>query len=757
MSRLSRLGIVCVLTGVLGLGAGITPLGLYLEENAGLYLLFHLRGVRLPPPEVVVVAMDHEPADGMSLASAAEKLPRSVYAGLVDNLVKAGASTIAFDILFDAPGYPEHDVMFAEAMGRARNVVLCESLKSLQVPMTDKSGAQWGSAVVERLVRPSAPFERSAIASSPFILPKVPVRVNQYWTFKAGAGDKPTLPVVAFQVFTLELLDDLFHLLQDTAPFRSGKPPPGVQWIAGGSGCVEPLMRSLRDTFNEDPLTGEKMLETLNRQDSPDRPPPCLTKDRLLGALIQMYRGPDVRYLNFYGPPGTITTVPCRLLLENDKIPEIDQNPVDLKGKAVFVGVAGHTGQDQRDGFYTVFSQPNGRDIGGVEIAATAFANILEDMHIKPLSALSQVSILLLWGLALGILCHFLPALIAAIALAALGAAYFYTALNAFNHSATWYPLVAPLFVQCPSAFLGAFAWKYYDANRERKNIRRAFGLYLPDRIVDQLAKDLANIRAHSRLLYGTCLCTDGEQYTSLSERMAPMQLSSCLNRYYEFLFEPVRRHGGMVSDIIGDAMMAVWAGDCPDATLRAQACLAALDVVEAVRCFNALPGPMRLPTRIGMHWGEISLGNIGGGDHYEYRPVGDTVNTASRIEGLNKILGTRILASDKVVHQLDGFLTRDVGEFILKGKSNPVVIHELLCRMEAASEQQKSVCEAFSEGLRAYRSQSWDQAIDSFKTSLSVCGEDGPARFYLALCEEYSRQPPCEEAWDGVIRLTSK
>lgn len=469
-----------------------------------------------------------------------------------------------------------------------------------------------------------------------------------------------------------------------------------------------------------------------------------------------MYQGPDARYINFYGPPGTITTIPYERLLETDVKPGADEMHIDLHGKAVFVGISGHKGGEHRDGFYTVFSQPNGMDIGGVEVAATAFANLLEGTHVQPLSAYLQIFILLFWGLAIGLLCYLLPALLSAAALMSLGTLYLFIALYEFEHTGTWYPLVIPLFMQSPAAFLTSFLWKYSDANRERKNIRRAFGLYLPDRVVDQLAKDMKDITSDCQVLYGTCMCTDGEQYAALSEKMEPNQLSNFLNRYYEVLFEPVKKYGGTVSDIIGDAMMATWAGVYPDATLRSHACLAALDIANAVRRFNALSGPLQLPTRIGMHWGDMSVGNIGGVNHYEYRPVGDTVNTAARIEGLNKLFGTQILLSDKVVDQLDCFLTRELGEFILAGKSRPVVIHELMGHLEIAGDQQKCLCAAFAQGLAAYKNQSWEQAIKWFKESLAICAADGPALFYLALCKEYRQNQP-GKPWNGVVRLSRK
>jgi adenylate cyclase len=156
----------------------------------------------------------------------------------------------------------------------------------------------------------------------------------------------------------------------------------------------------------------------------------------------------------------------------------------------------------------------------------------------------------------------------------------------------------------------------------------------------------------------------------------------------------------------------------------------------------------------MGLDSGQISLGNIGGLDHYEYRPVGDAVNTASRIERVNKHLGTRILASGDVLSGLDRFLAREVGCFVLEGKLKPVVLYELIGRIDDSDAKSKYLCDAFAKGLLAFKKQQWGEAIRWFRQSLAVCEQDGPANFYLALCEEYKQNPPPKETWDGLICL---
>jgi len=286
--------------------------------------------------------------------------------------------------------------------------------------------------------------------------------------------------------------------------------------------------------------------------------------------------------------------------------------------------------------------------------------------------------------------------------------------------------------------------------------VRRALGYYVPARVADRVVRHVGDLGSAGDLAYGTCLSTDAHQYTALSETMDPRQLAALMNEYYKELFEPVTRHGGIVSDIVGDSMLAIWATAQPDTALRSQACRAALDIASAADRFSQRLGAGRLSTRIGLDSGPMLLGNIGAIDHYEYRPVGGIVPTATRLEGLNKQLGTRILASGNVLSQLDGFLTRDLGTFLLAGKSRPLVVHELLGRETDGDPRQQSRCARFATALAAFRAECWDEAIRCFQECLEAGGEDGPSLFYVRLCAQYAANPP-DGPWDAVVRIDSK
>jgi adenylate cyclase len=476
----------------------------------------------------------------------------------------------------------------------------------------------------------------------------------------------------------------------------------------------------------------------------------------LLKSLIELYGGPNRRYVNYYGPPRTITTIPYHQALQLGENSG-DGKTIDLKGKAVFVGLSEKILAERKDSFYTVFSQANGVFIGGVEIAATAFANLLENAAVKPIGSHYYIAIILVWGLVIGIVCRIASIVVGASAVLGLSALYFAAAEYQFAAAGTWYPIVIPLFVQGPLGFFSAVLWNYVETNKERQHIRKALAYYVPDEVVDQLAKNIVDMKNSGQMVYGACLFADVAGYTTLSEKMTPQQLSDLMHKYFETTFEPVKKHGGLVVNLKGDSFLAIWKAARAEVDLRRQVCLAALDVAKAVHRFNGTVENLNMPTRVGVHSGQIFLGNIGAGDHYEYGPTGDTVNTASRMDGLNKYLGTEVLASEEVVSQIDGILTRELGKFLLKGKAQPIVVHELLSRAEEADEKQKQACASFAEALDAFRKRSWDEAAKKFEQAAAGNSlSDGPARFYLKLCDEYQKTPP-EESWDGAITLEEK
>ena len=740
MSRLTKAVVLGIVTGITGVLISLIPLAGDLEENLGLHILFKLRGVRQPPADIIVISMNRTSADVLNLPEDPRKWPRTLHARLTEMLAGKGASVIAYDIIFEDNHLPAEDLAFANALQEADNVVLCRLLKSDRIVVADREKKNTGEMTVYRFVNPAPVFEKAAAVMAPFPLPKVPVKLSSYWTFKKDAGDVPTLPVTAFQLYSMQVYDEFVGLLSRINPGYAGMFPPDSREIIAQKG-VDKFMQDVRHLFEKDHSLGEKMLAEIEK---PGFLPANAQKKRILLALVRLYLGTSNPYLNFYGPPGSITTIPYYQALQ--------AIPSDISGKVVFIGLSELFRPEQKDGFYTVFSGTNGVDISGVEIAATAFANILEDRPVLPLSLNGQIAILFMWGMIMGILCFLAPAFYAAAGITGLGIVFAWFAGYQFRTAGIWYPLVIPLFIQTSTPYFTSIIWKYVESNRERQSIRKAFEYYLPDDVVNRLVKNLGKIQEGGQTVYGICLYTDAKQYTTMAEQMNPEELGAFMNRYYATLFSSVRKYGGVVSNVIGDSMLALWVTSQNEVSIERNACHAALDISKAIHLFNQST-PFSLPTRICLHSGRLFMGNIGAIDHFEYRPIGDIVNTTTRIDSLNKYLDARILVSEDVIKNLRMFQTRKLGTFVLAGKSKAVIIHELIGEMAEADEQKIRVFEIFSEGLEFFRLKEWDRAIEKFREYLKNEEHDEPSEFYIKLCAQYKSNPP-QETWNGEIYI---
>ena len=728
-----------LLLAAAGIALFFSPWGLKIEEDIGLALLFQLRGPRPAPDGVLIVNLDHDASSQLSLPENFSIWPRSVHARMVDRLRDCGAGAITFDVHFVEERKPEDDLAFANSLRRAGNVILFEDLRRL--PGTrPEAGQGSGDIAVDTLVPPHPHFADAALALAPFPIPKRPVRINQTWLFKQSAGEVPTMPAVVLAAMAHRQAPDLQTILQRHLP--SPQPAAADTGLTAG-------IRVGRELFRRQPELADRVLADIESETTADRSPAART---LLQALVRMYAGGDNIHINYYGPPATIPTLSYNDILAADET-GLARLRDRINGRAVFIGAARTTWSGQKDGFYTVFSQPDGLDLSGVEIAATVYGNLIDNTAVQRLSPLASTLLLTAAGIAAVLICSLCPPVIAGAILLLLTGGALAAAGYGFAQHCLWPPLVIPLALQLPLAFVVATINHSVRASRERGNIRRALELYLPGSAVDELTRDLSFIRNGDRMVYGACLLTDAQRYTALSESVTPEELSRVMKEYYQHLFKPVTDWGGQVCNIIGDSMLAIWPSARPEVQPREKACQAALQLLEAIDRFNRLNPENALPTRIGLHYGYLLMGNIGAGSHFEYAPIGDIVNTASRIEGLNKLLGTRVLASEAAIEGVIGVASRLMGSFLFAGKTQPITIYQLLTAEEMAVMNLDAIDEIFTRALEAFHLQRWEDAVSGFEKCLTRQDDDGPSQYYLQLSRSYRDQPP-DIAWNGVIQV---
>ena len=715
---------------VLGVGgalSSVVPAVLRQDQGFGLGLLYAARGHMAPPEQVVVVSISRDSAAAVGQPTELDRWPRSLHAELVDSLVRAGAEVVAFDLFFEEP--KADDARLAAALERAGNVVLAERV--VQDTVGDSTSAV--SGLIESRVLPVDVLQRASLGSAPFVLPVIPFEVGQFWTF-GPSGDVPSLPAIALQAFLLRYYDGLRALLASVRPSLA---VPASRAELAAAHDLGAAMRDLRAAFRADPALAPALRAAVAERSDADA-------KVALRALIDLYAGPDSRYLNYYGPARTIRTIPF------DRAAEAAAD-LDVAGKMVFVGGSEPRQSEQKDDFHSVFSQQTGANLSGVEIGATAFANLLDGRSIVPLPMPAHLLLVLLWGGALGFFVAG-SATRRAFAFGALGAVvYAAWVLWQFDTRAAWWPSFVPLAIQLPTALALAVSFNYLKIVRQRERIQIALGHYVPEDVVRRLAEQSTQETPDRRLLEGACLSTDVEGYVTVAESLRPNDLAALMDDYFNVLSRVVKEHGGFVVDAAGDSLIAVWAAAGRYADLRLGACRAALGIVAAVAEFNARRVP-QLPTRAGIESGELLLGNIGPQQRVGYRAIGDIVNTATRLEGLNKLLGTRVLVSEATLAGTTELATREVGRFLLRGKTAAIRVHELL---GADGADRRELAASFAAALALFEHARWPEARRAFAVLLRTFPDDGPTAFYAAQSAAYEKQPP--RSWSGAIAIEAK
>ncbi len=377
--------------------------------------------------------------------------------------------------------------------------------------------------------------------------------------------------------------------------------------------------------------------------------------------------GDGMATLNFY-PKGALPTVSFVDLLNGEVDPE------RLRGRVAVVGIT-------EAGLSDIRSTPVGRRPGAV-LHATFLSNVLGGHLLRPAPV---------WGEALFLLLGLLPAAAVhirpgtqrtrLIAYGAVAAAFLLAAALAYRLGDVWLPAFFPLLAL--AANIGAAeGLLFWERERQARYIRRAFGAYLSPDLVRELAEDQDKLELGGEIREVTVLFSDIRGFTTLSEAMRPRELVDLLNRYFTPVTAAIQAEGGYVDKFIGDAVMALFNAPVALPDHPAAACRAARAMVEAVESFNARQRERGLPTLaigVGIHTGEAVVGNLGSEERLNYTAIGDTVNVASRLEGLTKEHGTPILLSEVARDRLEGAMaTRFLGSARVKGREQPVTVFEL-------------------------------------------------------------------------------
>ncbi|MFA6316977.1 MAG: adenylate/guanylate cyclase domain-containing protein, partial [Elusimicrobiota bacterium] len=292
------------------------------------------------------------------------------------------------------------------------------------------------------------------------------------------------------------------------------------------------------------------------------------------------------------------------------------------------------------------------------------------------------------------------------------------------------------------------------------KRVKSTMARYMDPTLADQLLAGGEDILG-GKSTTATVLFSDIRSFTTISEELGPQITVGLLNKYFTLMVECIQAEGGMLDKFIGDAIMAGFGIPIahPDSEDRAVRC--AIAMLGELRVWNGHrteAGRRLIEIGVGLNTDTVVSGNIGSPKRMDYTMIGDGVNLAARLESACKQYGARILISENTFKRLKGtYRIRDIDDVVVKGKTVPVKIHEVLDHHdEKTFPNMMEALGYFKEGRRAYAAGRWAEALKAFGESLRLNPDDRPSRLYVDRCGAFKARPP-EGTWAGVTTLSEK
>jgi len=431
---------------------------------------------------------------------------------------------------------------------------------------------------------------------------------------------------------------------------------------------------------------------------------------------------------------------------------EVD--PAKLKNKIVLVGATA-------TGIYDMRVTPFSSVYPGLEIHANLVDSILsQDFLYQPeWSRIFDLSAIVASGIFLGLVLPLVGAIPGAISAAAVFFGYMFLCQYLFSTQGWILNLVYPLSVML-LLYLSITMYRYLVENKQKRFIKDAFSTYLAPSVVKQLIDSPENLVLGGEERQITAFFSDVQGFTSISEKLTPHELVELLNEYLTEMTDIILEHEGTVDKFEGDAIIAFFGAPNILPNHAERACHSTIGMQKRLAELRenwAKENKPMLHMRIGLCTGAAVVGNMGSKSRMDYTMMGDTVNTAARLEGVNKVYGTYSMIADETYKAAgERVATRELDSINVVGKAEPVIIYQVLGYTEDVNEQTTETVERYARGLAAYRDRRWDEAISHFKKALDVTPDDSPSQTMQARCQEYKEDPPPED-WNGSYTMKSK
>lgn len=469
--------------------------------------------------------------------------------------------------------------------------------------------------------------------------------------------------------------------------------------------------------------------------------------------------GRGERWVNYYGPPNFLPSVSYAEALKVGAVDDkLFRDKVVFIGARIFTKFAGERKDEYAHPYSywmssTMAEERGGIFVPGVEIQATAFLNLLRGDWLTRLPYSGERAIIAALGALFGFgLVRLRPVMATVVGLG--GLALVVAALQVlFNQKLIWFPWLIVM-VQILVALAWSILFNSVQFYVQQRLYEHTLSLYLSPKLVKKFAGNPALLKPGAEEQEISIFFSDIADFTELSRNISSDELARLMNDYFETAVSQCIHHtDGTVVKYIGDAVFSFWNAPeaQPDHALRA--CVAALRFRDQKElCVEGKP----LRTRIGIHTALARVGNFGSAGRVDYTALGEGVNLASRLEGLNKVLGTeRVISRETKELVGDRLVTREVGLFQLKGFDKPVEVHELVGWPEEA-EATRPWRESFGKALADYRARRLDGATAEFRRTLELNPNDGPSQFYLARLDELKGRVLADD-WASHIVMREK
>jgi adenylate cyclase len=321
--------------------------------------------------------------------------------------------------------------------------------------------------------------------------------------------------------------------------------------------------------------------------------------------------------------------------------------------------------------------------------------------------------------------------------------------------------LAVPL-VATTLTFVSIMVTKFLTASREKAFLHNAFSRYLAPEVITEIINDPDKLNLGGEKRERTAIFTDIQCFSTISEPLDPTQLVKLLNRYLTAMSNIVMENRGTIDKYEGDAIIAFFGAPVFHADHAVLALRSAIAMKAAEKELNKAVmeeklSPSPIFTRIGINTGDMVVGNMGAENKMDYTIMGNAVNLAARLEGVNKQYRTGILISEYTREKIgDEFLLRRLDRVRVVGIHTPLRLYHVLGLQETATEAERSAADQWEKALDLFESKQFAQALESLNSLRQSNPEDRTVELYIERCEAYIKEPPPPE-WDAVKNMTEK